>query len=236
MTNDLDQAKAKLAQAQADLEQAIGATAGNPAEAAVVAADNKEPAIAPDETSPKPLKKPGTSRGIETLFRSSYRVQMDLTGLADNKANMMISINSIILSIILAAVAPKLDANPWLLLPTLILMVGNLISIIYAIQAARPRVIVDSISLQDLHNSKGNILFFGNFANLNEDEFVQGITEMMEDKTLIYETMIRNIYGLGSVLNRKFALLQKAYNSFMVALVLGVCSFIIVFVWLAQQN
>lgn len=236
MTNNLDQAKAKLAQAQAELEQAMSATADHPAEALVEAAGRADSAITPEKSSPKPAKKPGTSRGIETLFRSSYRVQMDLTGLADNKANMMISINSIILSIILAAVAPKLDANPWLLLPTLILMVGNLVSIIYAIQAARPRVIIDPISLQDLHNSKGNILFFGNFANLHEDEFVQGITEMMEDKTLIYETMIRNIYGLGSVLNRKFALLQKAYTSFMVALILGVCSFIIVFVWLSQQN
>ena len=236
MTNNLDQAKAKLAQAQAELDEAMSATAGHPSEAAVETAGNAESATASDISGPKPVKKPGTSRGIETLFRSSYRVQMDLTGLADNKANMMISINSIILSIILAAVAPKLDANPWLLLPTLILMIGNLVSIVYAIQAARPRVITDPISLQDLHNSKGNILFFGNFANLHEDEFVQGITEMMEDKTLIYETMIRNIYGLGFVLNRKFALLQKAYTSFMVALILGVCSFIAVFVWLAQQN
>ena len=60
----------------------------------------------------------GTSRGIETMFRSAYRVQMDLTSLADNKANMMISINGIIISIIIAAVAPKLYANPWLFVPS----------------------------------------------------------------------------------------------------------------------
>jgi len=60
---------------------------------------------------------------------------------------MMISINSIIMSIILAAVAPKLDANPWLLLPTLILLIGNLVSIIYAIQAARPRIFRQAINL-----------------------------------------------------------------------------------------
>ncbi len=67
----------------------------------------------------------GTNRGIETMFRSAYRVQMDLTGLADNKANMMISINGIIISIIIAAVAPKLDANPWLTRPTRTRMPGK---------------------------------------------------------------------------------------------------------------
>ena len=82
-------------------------------------------------------KGPGTNRGIETLFRASYRVQMELTALADNKANMMISINGIIISIIIAAVAPKIDANPWLMIPSTIFLLGTLISIIYAILAAR---------------------------------------------------------------------------------------------------
>jgi len=175
--------------------------------------------------------KPGTARGIETLFRSAYRVQMDLTGLADNKANMMISINGIIISIIIATVAPKLQSNPWLLLPATIFLTGTLVSIVFAIVAARPRVSTTNITLEDLEHSQGNILFFGDFANLSQDEFTQGMMALMEDKTVVYETMIRNLYGLGSVLRKKFALLKWAYNAFMAALVLGVVSFIGVFVW-----
>ena len=180
-------------------------------------------------------KKPGTARGIETLFRSAYRVQMDLTGLADNKANMMISINGIIISIIIAAVAPKLDSNPWLLIPATIFLCGTLISIVYAILAARPRVSSTQITLDDLEHSQGNILFFGDFANLSQDEFTQGMMSLLEDKTLVYESMIHNLYGLGSVLRKKFALLMGAYTSFMVALILGVSSFIGVFVWILQS-
>lgn len=233
MTSDLQRAQAQMEQARAALEKAVRqleSADAKPAEEAT--------ALSPAEghQAKKPKKEPGTARGIETLFRSAYRVQMDLTGLADNKANMMISINSIIISIILAAVAPKLDANPWLLLPTLVLLVGNLVSIIYAIQAARPRVFRQAINLEDLHHSAGNILFFGNFASLKEDEFTRGMNQIMEEKALVYDTMIRNIYGLGSVLNRKFTLLQAAYTSFMIALVLGVSSFMLVFVWLSQQG
>ena len=174
----------------------------------------------------------GTNRGVETLFRSAYRVQMDLTGLADNKANMMISINGLIISIIVAAVGPKLDANPWLLIPTTIFLLGTLVSIVYAILAARPRVQSVPITLEDLEHSDGNILFFGDFANLTQDDFTAGMIDLIQDKTVVYETMIRNLYGLGSVLKKKFALLRVAYTAFMIALILGVTSFIGVFVWI----
>ena len=174
----------------------------------------------------------GTNRGVETLFRSAYRVQMDLTGLADNKANMMISINGLIISIIIAAVAPKLDANPWLLIPTTVFLLGTLISIVYAILAARPRVSSVPITLEDLEHSNGNILFFGDFANLSQDDFTAGMIDLIQDKSVLYETMIRNLYGLGSVLKKKFALLKMAYTAFMIALILGVTSFIGVFVWI----
>jgi len=180
-------------------------------------------------------KGPGTNRGIETMFRSAYRVQMELTSLADNKANMMISINGIIISIIIAAVAPKLDSNPWLLLPTAVMLVGTMISIIYAILAARPRVLRSAITLEDLEHSQGNILFFGNFANLEKEQFTEGMLELMQDKQVLYETMIHNIHDIGMVLNRKFGLLKLAYTSFMVALILGVLSFMGVFIWILQR-
>lgn len=183
----------------------------------------------------KKKKDPGSNRGIETMFRSAYRVQMELTSLADNKANMMISINGIIISIIIAAVAPKLDSNPWLLVPSTIFLIGTLISIIYAILAARPRVSTQRITLEDLEHSEGNILFFGNFANLNQEEFTEGLLDLMQDRIVLYETMIGNIYGLGLVLRKKFALLRIAYSAFMAALILGVLSFIGVFIWILQQ-
>jgi hypothetical protein len=148
----------------------------------------------------------------------------------------MISINGIIMSIIIASVAPKLDANPWLLAPTTVLLVGSMVSITFAILAARPRVSHDPITLDDMRGSRGNILFFGNFANLSEDDFVQGFEGMMEDQALIYDTMIRNIHGIGKVLNKKYALLQHAYTSFMVALILGVSSFIAVFIWIMMRS
>ena len=238
---ELRKAEAQLEQTNKALKQALGKVESSKMEALMIDVDEKA-AVAPEKADKKKKTKQklhdalGTNRGIETMFRSAYRVQMDLTGLADNKANMMISINGIIISIIIASVAPKLDANPWLLIPSTVFLLGTLVSIVFAILAARPRVSSQPISLEDLRHSEGNILFFGNFANMSEDEFLEGMVDLMHDNTVVYETMVRNIYGLGSVLRKKFALLQIAYTAFMAALIVGVSSFIGVFVWIQQTS
>jgi hypothetical protein len=208
--------QAKLEQTRTELEAVINLAGGGE----------------PKEEKPKKLT---AERAADTLFRSAYRVQMDLTALADNKANMMISINGIVMSIIIASVAPKLDNNPWLLLPTVVLLIGNLVSMVYAVMAARPRVKSPALNPPIPAKPGGNLLFFGTFATMREDDFVAAMSQLMEERMPVYETMMRNIYGIGTVLFRKFLLLQYAYTSFMVALVLGVTSFMIVFVWLARQ-
>lgn len=219
---DLDEAKVQLEKTTNALKEAVNQMSD---------ADTLDTGT--EDVKPKKSKKtPGSNRGIETMFRSAYKVQLALTGLADNKANMMISINGIIISIIIASVAPKLDSNPWLLIPTSLLLTGTLVSIVFAILAAKPRVGSQVIDMHNFRESEGNILFFGNFCKLKQSEFLEGMCELMKDNTVIYEAMIRDIHGLGSVLYKKFSLLQVAYTSFMIALILGVTSFIGVFIWI----
>ncbi len=191
-----------------------------------------EPSIEEPLTEKKKKKKDGlgSSRGIETMFRTSYRVHMDLSSIADTKANIMISINGLIISILIASLSSKIDTHPYLLIPTTIMLLGCLVSIVIAILSARPRVNSQFISLDDVRNNRANILFFGHFANMNEAEFEQGMTELMKTPTALYQNMIRDIYGLGLVLSTKFKLLRMAYTSFMAALSLGILAFIWVYI------
>lgn len=206
-------------------------------------ADKEDSVIEPAEieaiqsdTPPKKKKRKsgdrlGSTRGIETMFRTSYRVHMELSSLADTKANIMISINGLIISIIIASISPKIDTNPWLLIPTTVILLGCLVSIIYAVISARPRVSSNLLNLDDVRSNRANILFFGHFSKLSEDDFVTGMTELMSNSTALYQNMIRDIYGLGKVLTRKFELLRISYTIFMIGLVLGITAFIIVYVW-----
>ena len=177
----------------------------------------------------------GTSRGIETMFRTSYRVHMDLSSLADTKANIMISINGLILPILLGAISPKIDSNPWLLIPTSILMIGCLISMVFAIRSARPRVSETPVTLEQVRRDSANILFFGHFANMTRDDFEVGMTELMQDGDRLYRNMIRDLYGLGSVLTQKFKLLRTSYTVFMFSIVIGVLLFIGTYVLVATD-
>ena len=179
------------------------------------------------------FKSLGQTRGVETLFRTSYRVNMDLTALADSKANIMISINGLMVSILIASIAPKVDANPWLLIPTSVFLVGCLISLIFAVLSARPRVQSRVISLEESRRHHTNLLFFGNFAHLTQDDFLMAMKERMADPVDLYTMMLSDVYGIGSVLQRKYALLRASYGAFIVALVVGVAGFIGVFSYAA---
>jgi len=175
-------------------------------------------------------------RGISDMFRTSYRTHVDLSGIADNKSNMMISINGIIISIIIASISPKIDSNPWLLVPTAILLLTCLLSMIYAVRAARPRVSNEKITLEQVRNNSTNLLYFGNFHTLTRDEFVEGIEELMINRERLYDTMARDLYGLGSVLAKKYDLIRVAYTIFMIGLVLSVLSFIAVFIVISDST
>ncbi len=168
-------------------------------------------------------------RGIDTLFRSAFRVNMDLTSLADSKANIMISINGLMISILIGQVALRLETNPWLYLPTTIFVVGCLVSLVFAVRSARPRIQSEALSLDDVRRKKTNILFFGNFSHLTQGEFAFAMKERMQDAADLYTLMIDDIYGIGVVLQEKYRLLRIAYAAFMIALVLGVLAFVVVF-------
>lgn len=180
----------------------------------------------------KTRKKIGTrTRGVETMFRSAYRAHLDLTALADTKANIMISINGLILSIILASIGPKIDSAAWLIIPTVIMLVGCVGAIIFAVLAARPRVNPsENLTLEEAMRRDANLLFFGNVSQLTEEEFLKGLRQVLTDRDAVYRSMMRDLYGMASVLTKKFALLRTSYTVFMIGIAASVLAFIIVFV------
>jgi hypothetical protein len=178
----------------------------------------------------KGKKRIGSERGIETMFRTSYQMHVEMSGLADSKANILISINGLIISVILAAISPKIDANPWLLLPTAVVLVSCLISMSFSILAARPRLAAGQGSAAAPRAEPDNLIFFGSFVGLDAAEYERRLLDLIRTRDELYRHMIRDIYGLGKVLERKFALLGRAYTIFLAGLILGVLLYLVVFV------
>lgn len=171
----------------------------------------------------------GAGRGVETMFRASYRTHLDLSALADRKANIMISINGIMISILLGTIYPSIATESMLLLPASVLVLGCLSSIVFAVLAARPRVPRRKAALDAMRDNRANILFFGTFVNMSEEDFLRGMWKLTEDREQTYSAMMRDLYALGSVLDAKYRLLTLSYTLFLVGLVSGAVLFLGVF-------
>lgn len=176
----------------------------------------------------KKLRKQLPERGIETMFRLTSKNHLQLSAIADNKAHIMISVNSIIISIILTILIAKLEEYPHYLVPTILLVTTNLSAIIFAILATRPNVTQGKSSAKDIENKTANLLYFGNFHKMKYEDYQNGMRGMMHDPDYLYNSLIKDIYHLGEVLAKKYSLLRKSYNAFMYGLLISVFAFGIV--------
>ena len=84
--------------------------------------------------------------------------------------------------------------------------------------------------MNDIKQNKVNLLFFGNFYNMKLDEYEWAIEELMNNDKNLYKTMIKDQFALGEVLAKKYKLLRKAYNFFMVGIIISVIAFVLAFI------
>tara|TARA_B110000046_G_scaffold186036_1_gene231669 strand:- start:1675 stop:2880 length:1206 start_codon:yes stop_codon:yes gene_type:complete len=166
-------------------------------------------------------------RGVETMFRVALKNHMTLSNIADTKANILLSVNAIIVSLALSNLLPKLDnpSNSYLIVPTVIFIIFTVASIILSTLATRPNVTEGKFTKEDVTNKKVNLLFFGNFHQMKLNDFEWGITEMMQDRDYLYGSLTKDLYFLGLVLNRKYKILRVTYTVFMIGILVSVAAF-----------
>ncbi len=174
-------------------------------------------------------KKKQPQRGVETVFRTTSRNHLRLSAIADNKANTLISISAIIISIVLSFLINTLDVMPGLMIPTISLLITCVVTIIFATLSTKPKVTENTISREDIRNRKGNLLFFGNFYRMKLEDYLWGMQELMHDPDYLYNNLTRDIYYLGLVLAKKYRFLGIAYSVFMWGLIISVVSFIVTY-------
>jgi len=171
------------------------------------------------------LKMP--SRGIESMFRLTARNQINLSAIADNKANILISVNAIIISVVVTMMINRIAQYPNMILPSIIFLLTSLATVILGILSTRPNVKGGRFSKEDVKQKRVNLLFFGNFYNMEYEDYEEAIKEMMKDYDGLYGNMIMDQYYLGRVLGKKYRLLRIAYTVFMFGFSISVIAFII---------
>ena len=175
------------------------------------------------------LKQLSLGRGVETMFRNTYRTHINLSAIADNKANIMLSVNAVILSIVVSVLVPKWADNTGLIFPSMVLLLVCMLTVIFATLSTRPKVTEGVFTREDIEHKQSNLLFFGNFYKMKLDDFQWGMTEMIKDSDFLYSSMTRDLYYLGVVLAKKYRYLRICYNVFMYGMIAVVLAFALAF-------
>ena len=171
-------------------------------------------------------KVPENRTAVDNILRVNHGNQMRLGLMADAKANIMITVASIVFSITIA----NLD-NEVMRWPLLAFAFGSFFALLFAIFAIIPST--------DYPTKKGskeidresplfNPLFFGHFAHLPIEEYKEDYANTLMTDDKVYDAMAGDIYGQGKVLAlNKYKFLKWSYTSFLWGMVGAITVFIV---------
>jgi hypothetical protein len=157
------------------------------------------------------MKTKNADRAADNLLRIVENNHFRLSDMADNKAHLMVVVCSLMLSLLV----PRFY-DPLVRHPVIIMSIACVISILCALYSAMPTYHRRQIGKPRIKNPNFNILFFGNFTQLSYEEFEKEMEQVINDRDLVYESLIRDLYGLGEVLNdKKYRFVRLSYLFFM---------------------
>ena len=155
------------------------------------------------------------------LLRTTQSIQYQLSQMADQKANLLMGTTFVIFTITLGQI--KGGNQP----PLALLILGGaaFLSALLAVMAVLP-----STKVPPRPNGPANLLFFGSFSQLSEDEFVALMLKTVQTHDAVFEAFAHDIYQNGRVLARKkYRLLGYAYKVLVIGLILSFIAFILHF-------
>lgn len=176
-------------------------------------------------------KKDKTERATQTFFRVTFMNNCNLLQIADNKANIVISINALVISSVVAIIGYGTLSHQFdyertvTLIPIMVLITTCLVSTILAVQAARPKFLGKRKNNEE--EVKSSMMFFGVSSNFTLQEYLTELDEILPSKKQVQEQMAISLYYQRKVLNQKYTLLGHAYTVFIIGLAIGVITFFI---------
>jgi len=165
-------------------------------------------------------KNKSAGRSVDTMFRNALRSNLVMTAIADNKANIMISVNGFILTVIVTAGSYLIHSIPVLIYPFAAVLVTSLASISTAIMAVRPRINPND-EQENTPQADRSVLYFKNMEKYSPDEYVDEVKNILKDANEVHTQLIQHLYGSGLGIGQKFVWLRWSYLIFTVGLLIS---------------
>lgn len=183
-----------------------------------------------DKTELKRLKKKlikvesRPERGIETWFRLASKNLYTRLQIVDTKANILITSNAIIISVVLGTLFPRLGVEPHLIFAVSGLILTNILSISFAILATIPKAWKEQSSITNLQSA--DLMTFEDFSGMQLSDYRGSVMQTIEDGDVLYPSMITDIHGLGVKLAKKYKLIRLSYIIFLCGIIISLIMFI----------
>lgn len=177
-----------------------------------------------------------TGRGVETLFRVTFSNQIHLIQIADNKANSIITINTLVITVLIGlsgygTITQRIDFRSIsMILPFILLIVTCFLSVIFAMMATQPKFVKTKNKTLE-NGSNSSLLFFGSIPDRTLDAYLADMDELTHSSDSVYHAMEIEIYNQSKVLTRKYKLLSIAFLVFRYGFISSVLAFLASFLF-----
>jgi hypothetical protein len=167
------------------------------------------------------IKRPGPH--LDYMLSETRSQLVSFSHMADAKANILLSISSVLTTVALTRVT-----DPEWTLPIMVLILFLIGSIVYALLAVIPSMNILRVRKKSTQDPEFNTLFFGDYSNVTYEEYLSHMEEVMNDPGRVYEIQVREIYSAGKYLQKtKFNYIKYGYLLFFTGLLSSVLLYIL---------
>lgn len=172
-----------------------------------------------------------SEKAIQNFYMIAERNHIQLSGIADRKANIILAVCAVVISAVLTGSAKifKTDFDTYILVPMGVFLVFMVLTMILSIMTTMPKLSTGMFIKEDVKNYKVNLAFFGNFHNMELEDYEWAVKYMQEDTVEIYKMLTTDLYFLGSVLDKKFRLLNFTYTLLICGVIISIFSYVIAY-------
>ena len=170
----------------------------------------------------------GSSKSAQTQLKTALRNHIDLSSIADNKANIMLSVNAIVITVGIPLLVDRSYDNEQMIVPTAILALASLVSMVFATLSTRPAKMNGKTTSEMIKEKKSNLFFFGNYFKMSFEEYEEGMKTVVSDNEILDNSITRDLFFLGHSLGHKYQYLRWCYNIFMYGIGLAMVSFLVI--------
>jgi hypothetical protein len=155
------------------------------------------------------------NESIDVALATIQMSQVEFSHMADSKANIMITVSSILLTLTVA----KIEQGT-LVIPSIAAAAFCVPALVFAILCVMPSIAVRARPIRDDEQLKNfNPLFFMHFSRLSSRRFEREIGRVISDPQELYQCLSSDIYYAGKVLRqKKFLYLRWSYLSLLIGL------------------